>query len=68
MWGVPQHVASMAETIRDIADSQDPDEIKLRVLVAETNTDNLTYDGIDNCGERVADEVCVSLEILVSCL
>jgi hypothetical protein len=51
----------MAETIRDAASRRvpliDTDGIELRVLVAETNAEEFTYDGIDNGGERVAKEV-----------
>ena len=31
---------------------------EFNLLVATTNTDNYTYDGVDHGGERVAEEVC----------
>jgi len=66
MWGSPLHLAAMAETIRDAASRRvpliDTDGIELRVLVAETNAEEFTYDGIDNGGERVAKEVYQEVE------
>ena len=35
---------------------------ELRVLLAETNSEDSTYDGIDWGGERVAAEVCLLLD------
>ena len=37
-----------------------PNDERLHILVAETNKDDGTYDGIDWGGERVAVEVSVS--------
>ncbi|TFY78157.1 hypothetical protein EWM64_g5855 [Hericium alpestre] len=60
MWGNPSHLAEMHRHIHEIrqepADA-DPDSMKLRVLLAETNREEGTYDGIDWGGERVAEEV-----------
>ena len=60
MWGSPSHLASAARVIEEVKGSEDqlvdagaPD---LHVLVAETNAEDHTYDGIDNGGERVAQE------------
>lgn len=61
MWGSPSHLASAARVIKEVKGSKDqlvdtgvPD---LHVLVAVTNAEDHTYDGIDNGGERVAQEV-----------
>jgi len=37
------------------------DGVLLKVLLAETNRDDATYDGVDWGGERVAQEVSHSL-------
>lgn len=61
MWGSPSHLESAARVIQEVkgsksqlADAGAPD---LHVLVAVTNAEDNTYDGIDNGGERVAQEV-----------
>jgi hypothetical protein len=61
MWGNPSHLATAARVIEEVKDTKDqlvnvgtPD---LHVLVAVTNAEDHTYDGIDNGGERVAQEV-----------
>jgi hypothetical protein len=61
MWGSPSHLGSAARVIQEVkgdkeqlADAGAPD---LHVLVAVTNADEHTYDGFDNGGERVAQEV-----------
>ena len=61
MWGSPSHLASAARVIQEVkggkerlGDAGAPD---LHVLVAVTNAEDHTYDGIDNGGERVAEEV-----------
>lgn len=58
MWGNPGHLDEMARKIRakwsGVKNSQDG---KFHVLLATTNVDNYTYDGVDHGGERVADEV-----------
>jgi len=61
MWGSPSHLASASRVIQEVkggkerlVDAGAPD---LHVLVAVTNADDHTYDGIDNGGERVAEEV-----------
>ena len=38
-------------------ENQSPDGTELHVMLAETNQDESTYDGIDWGGERVASEV-----------
>lgn len=61
LWGSPSHLASAARVIEEVKgresqliDTGAPD---LHVLVAVTNAEDHTYDGIDNGGERVAQEV-----------
>ena len=61
MWGSPSHLDSAARIIQEVkggkeqlVDTGAPD---LHVLVAATNAEEHTYDGIDNGGERVAQEV-----------
>jgi len=60
MWGSPSHLDSAARVIQEVkgnkgqlVDTGTPD---LHVLVATTNAEDHTYDGIDNGGERVAQE------------
>ena len=61
MWGNPSHLAEMRrimEETRGKADSErGPRGERLHILMAETNRDDGTYDGIDWGGERVAEEV-----------
>lgn len=57
MWGNPGHLAELARIIRETYASPGPDGIQLEVLLAETNREESTYDGIDWGGERVAKEV-----------
>ena len=65
MWGNPSHLAEMRrimEETRGKADSErGPRGERLHILMAETNRDDGTYDGIDWGGERVAEEVSVLL-------
>jgi Putative serine esterase (DUF676) len=55
MWGKPDHLAALAEKIRDQASTNAVTDLHL--LVAQTNVQGFTYDGVDHGGERVADEV-----------
>ncbi|KAF8845086.1 DUF676-domain-containing protein [Paxillus ammoniavirescens] len=57
MWGNPSHLAYVDKVIRQVKGNAGPDEPELAVLVAQTNRDDSTYDGIDWGGERVAQEV-----------
>ncbi len=57
MWGWPEHLSEVARTIKEKFAEVDKDGVKLEILVAQTNTNSSTYDGIDWGGERVADEV-----------
>jgi hypothetical protein len=56
MWGNPEHVAELARVVRDTHDGI-VDGVELKVLLAEKNKEDSTYDGIDWGGERVAQEV-----------
>lgn len=65
MWGNPEHLAEMNRIIQETKGSassasgnSEGSDAELEVLVAQTNRDEGTYDGIDWGGERVADEVC----------
>lgn len=60
MWGNPGHLAHMDKIIREVKGNTEGtvlEGLELAVLVAETNRDESTYDGIDWGGERVAREV-----------
>ncbi|KAG2157765.1 putative serine esterase-domain-containing protein [Suillus bovinus] len=57
MWGNPSHLAHMNKIIREVKGEVEDGDIELEVLVAETNKDESTYDGIDWGGERVAEEI-----------
>lgn len=65
MWGEPVHLSEMARVIRSTfpEDSVDQDGVRLQLLIAETNTLDSTYDGIDWGGERIAKEVSTVTEI-----
>ncbi|THH03474.1 hypothetical protein EW145_g6225 [Phellinidium pouzarii] len=62
MWGNPEHLAEMSRIIKETkglshSSGKSDANIELDVLLAQTNRDESTYDGIDWGGERVADEV-----------
>jgi Putative serine esterase (DUF676) len=61
MWGEPVHLSEMARIIREKfpPDAVDANGIGFRLLIAQTNTLDSTYDGIDWGGERIADEVSI---------
>ncbi|GLB43424.1 putative lipid particle protein [Lyophyllum shimeji] len=63
MWGHPRH---LAELYRIISEKylEGLDGIELEVLLAETNREDSTYDGIDWGGERVAQEVLNRVDAL----
>lgn len=52
LWGNPDHLTYMASALREKYT-----EGELYVLVAESNANNLTYDGIETGAERVTQEV-----------
>ncbi|KAF4593013.1 hypothetical protein EYR38_008720 [Pleurotus pulmonarius] len=66
MWGNPGHLAEMARIIRETKEEAGPDGTKLHVLLAETNREDSTYDGIDWGAERVAEEVTQEVEKLAN--
>lgn len=57
MWGNPSHLAEMSRIIKETKAEPSSSGVELKVLLAETNRDDSTYDGIDWGGERVAQEV-----------
>ncbi len=57
MWGKASHVAEIERIVRETKGGQVVDGIKLEILVAQTNEEDSTYDGIDWGGERVVEEV-----------
>ncbi|KAF8578210.1 DUF676-domain-containing protein [Ramaria rubella] len=67
LWGNPDHLAELARVVRAkyptsaSSDICDP-EIALDILVAKSNAENCTYDGVDWGAERVADEVRARLK------
>ncbi|KAK0467087.1 DUF676-domain-containing protein [Desarmillaria tabescens] len=64
MWGNPSHMAEMKRIMLETHAQPSSDGIKMRLLVAETNKEASTYDGIDWGGERVAQEVLDEVEKL----
>ena len=52
LWGNPKHLSYVATALR-----QKYAEDRLHILVATSNSDTFTYDGIDVGGERVAQEI-----------
>ncbi|KAJ8490028.1 hypothetical protein ONZ45_g13353 [Pleurotus djamor] len=65
MWGHPGHLAEMARIIVETKAADDGPR-KLHVLLAETNREDGTYDGIDWGAERVAQEVTEEVEKLAA--
>ncbi|KAJ6462634.1 DUF676-domain-containing protein [Mycena vitilis] len=59
MWGNPGHLAELNHIVKDTI--PDPD---FHVLLAETNKEDSTYDGIDWGGERVAEEIIAEVQKL----
>ncbi|KAF8519044.1 DUF676-domain-containing protein [Hysterangium stoloniferum] len=58
MWGNPTHLAEMHRIMTETyAPGTLEGDIRLEVLVAQTNRDQSTYDGIDWGAERIAEEV-----------
>lgn len=52
LWGNPGHLSYLASSLRH----KYPED-KLHILVAKTNSDTFTYDGIDLGAERVTQEI-----------
>ncbi|KAJ7442260.1 DUF676-domain-containing protein [Mycena latifolia] len=59
MWGNPGHLAELNRVVKETI----PDPT-LHVLLAETNQEDGTYDGIDWGGERVAEEIADEVDKL----
>ncbi|KAL2863619.1 lipase ROG1 family protein [Aspergillus lucknowensis] len=57
LWGNPAHMNTIVSALRQRYDEND-----LKILVSESNTGNLTYDGVEVCGERLANEIEETLE------
>ncbi|KAH9940836.1 DUF676-domain-containing protein [Epithele typhae] len=71
MWGNPSHLAETRRVMlatrgaaADASRSVGPGGERLHVLVAETNQEAATYDGIDWGGERVAEEIYAEVKSL----
>ncbi|KZT65026.1 DUF676-domain-containing protein [Daedalea quercina L-15889] len=68
MWGNPSHLNSLQKAIKERYSQSDaekgPDGEELEVLLAKTNQDEHTYDGIDWGGERVAEEIFAAVKRL----
>lgn len=62
MWGNPDHLAEMHRIITEQYSSDADPDIQLDVLLAQTNRDKSTYDGIDWGGERIAEEILTRVE------
>ncbi|KAI9665068.1 MAG: hypothetical protein M1821_006516 [Bathelium mastoideum] len=58
LWGNPNHLSYLSKSLRD----KYPEE--LHILVARSNSDSYTYDGIEVGGERVTHEIEETLEQL----
>ena len=56
MWGNPGHLAELYRIAQDTHSLPSEDGTKLEILLAETNREEGTYDGIDWGGERVAKD------------
>ncbi|KAL3482377.1 putative serine esterase-domain-containing protein [Aspergillus californicus] len=52
LWGNAAHMGAIASSLR-----KRYDEDRLHILVSESNTGNLTYDGVEVCGERLTHEI-----------
>ncbi|KAL2834984.1 putative serine esterase-domain-containing protein [Aspergillus cavernicola] len=59
LWGNASHMGAIASGLRERYG-----EDRLHILISERNTGNLTYDGIEVCGERLAHEIEEALETI----
>lgn len=58
MWGNSGHLSEMERIVRERrGEEAGPHGEELRILVAKSNEESGTYDGVDWGGERVAEEV-----------
>ena len=71
MWGNPGHLDEIHRIIKEVKgekhveNEDDPEKCYLEVLVAQTNSEDSTYDGFDWGGERIAEEVSQFLKIIL---
>ncbi|KAJ7574473.1 DUF676-domain-containing protein [Mycena floridula] len=64
MWGSPVHLAELDRIIREKADSPAEDGTLLHAMLATTNSEDRTYDGLDWGAERVVKEIYEAIETL----
>ncbi|KAJ4469573.1 DUF676-domain-containing protein [Lentinula aciculospora] len=65
MWGQPGHLSEMARVAKETyEDKKEGKDEELRILLAEANREEGTYDGIDWCGERVVDEIVAEINVI----
>ncbi|KAI5895329.1 DUF676-domain-containing protein [Schizophyllum commune H4-8] len=64
MWGNPIHLSELHRIIQEVKSEPSEDGTRLEVLLANTNSEEHTYDGIDWGGERVAQEIAKRVEDL----
>lgn len=65
MWGNPTHLAELSRIYQEVLDERHKEgEERVHVLVAETNKETSTYDGVDWGGERVVKEIEKKIESL----
>ncbi|KAI0741678.1 DUF676-domain-containing protein [Daedaleopsis nitida] len=68
MWGNPGHLSELDRIMTEKRCKADSDKgpagESLHILVAKTNRDDGTYDGIDWGGERVAEEIFEEIKVL----
>lgn len=64
MWGNPAHLAELERIAKETYSKPNADGERMDTLLATTNSEDSTYDGIDWGGERVAQEVRI-LSVLV---
>jgi hypothetical protein len=57
MWGHPDHVSQMGKVMEETYPAESKSDVELNVLIAETNKESHTYDGVDWGAERVVQEV-----------
>lgn len=62
MWGNPGHLSELDRIVRERTAGDAP---SLHVILAETNSEDSTYDGVDWGGERVAQEVSLLIVFVV---
>jgi Putative serine esterase (DUF676) len=63
LWGSPDTLSELTRFIKakyPTSSTGEPlaSDMHVDILVTKSNGENRTYDGIDWCAERIADEVC----------